>query len=219
MRYSAQLRTFNSYTDSLRHTASASIDIDLFIIIHWPNAISIVTSFGWFPINHNAGTQGGRAIAGGRRRVGYWFAVNGRAVAGHKTRTNWQRATGNGQRQMDVRLTWCIGSSARLGSAWRAETTATTAAASRPHNQFERPPPPPRSSSHCPFCGICTLRGSHFSRLFVIYLPCSGVTWPMQFSQASILLNIQQNVAKINCQRGESCIQRPTSAQSIFRIL
>lgn len=147
-------------------------------------------------------------IARGSRRVGYWFAVNARAVAGHKTRANWQRATGNRANGRQANLMhW------QLGSAWRAETTATTAAARRPHNQFERSSP---SLIHCPFCGKCTLRGSHLSRLFVIYLPWPGVTWPMQFSQASILLNIQQNVAKINCQRSKSCIQRPPSALSVF---
>lgn len=30
----------------------------------------------------------------------------------------------------------------QLGSAWLAETTVTTAAARRPHNQFERSPVP-----------------------------------------------------------------------------
>lgn len=107
-------------------------------------------------------------IAGGSRRVGYWFAVNGRVVAGHKTRANWQRATGNRANGRQANLMhWQLGS-----SAWRAETTATTAAARRPHNQFERSSPSPLISAVPPLLPV--LREMHFAGLsslsFICYL-------------------------------------------------
>lgn len=112
-------------------------------------------------------------IAGGSRRVGYWFAVNGRVVAGHKTRANWQRATGNRANGRQANLMhW------QLGSAWRAETTATTAAARRPHNQFERSSPLPHLCC-APFIARFAGNALCVALISLVYLLfiCPGPAW------------------------------------------